>query len=395
MKIQRTDLLMFSVLMAAASLFALVAQAAPMPPGSLAVPPDSPRWELESNAKPAEFQGRACLMLDGGAASVKDLDLRDGAIDVDVITPAHRGFFGIQFRLTDEGANGEWIYLRQHKSGLADAMQYTPILNSGANWQLYSGPGFTGAVDVPKNQWMHLRLELSGAQAKLFVDDMRKPALIMPDLKSGKQSGQVALVSLLGATCFSNFVVQATADVPWQRQLPPMPAGTLTQWSLSPSFDALARNLEQPLSSAERAAMQWQTVQAEPPGIVPIYRYRQAPHLRVSFANDWSKRLEPQPGMQVVYARTTVASEREQVRKLNLGYSDDVSVFLNGQILYRGRSAQNFRDPAGFLGIMDVENDAVYLPLKKGDNELVLAISELGGGWGFIARLAATADASK
>jgi hypothetical protein len=28
------------------------------------------------------------------------------------------------------------------------------------------------------------------------------------------------------------------------------------------------------------------------------------------------------------------------------------------------------------------------LPLKKGRNELMLAVSELGGGWGFICRLA-------
>jgi hypothetical protein len=32
----------------------------------------------------------------------------------------------------------------------------------------------------------------------------------------------------------------------------------------------------------------------------------------------------------------------------NVGYSDDVSVFLNGTILYRGTSAQRFHDP-GFL----------------------------------------------
>ena len=91
--------------------------------------------------------------------------------------------------------------------------------------------------------------------------------------------------------------------------------------------------------------------------------------------------------MKVLYARTAIDSDREQVKKLYLGYSDDVSVFLNGKILFRGRSAQNFRDP-GFLGIINPENDAVYLPLKKGRNELMLAVSELGGGWGFICRLA-------
>jgi hypothetical protein len=36
---------------------------------------------------------------------------------------------------------------------------------------------------------------------------------------------------------------------------------------------------------------------------------------------------------------------------------------------------------------VNLENDAVYLPLKKGNNELMLALSELGGGWGFICRL--------
>ena len=91
--------------------------------------------------------------------------------------------------------------------------------------------------------------------------------------------------------------------------------------------------------------------------------------------------------MKLVYARTSIDSDREQVKKLYLGYSDDVSVFLNGKILFRGRSAQNFRDP-GFLGIVNSENDTVYLPLKKGSNELVLALSELGGGWGFICRVA-------
>ncbi len=176
-------------------------------PRSLSVAADSPRWELEGQAKVAEYQGRKCLFLDGGAATVKDLEMRDGVVDVDVATSAKRGFFGIQFRLADDGANGEWIYLRQHKSGLPDAMQYTPILNTGANWQIYNGPGFTGAVDIPKDVWFHLRLEVVGAQAKFYVNDMDKPALVMNDLKSGVQKGQVALYVLTGATYFSNFEI--------------------------------------------------------------------------------------------------------------------------------------------------------------------------------------------
>jgi hypothetical protein len=356
-------------------------------PPRLSIPPDSPRWDLQGQAKPAEYQGRKCLFLDGGAAILKDFEMRDGFIDVDVATPANRGFFGMQFRLANDGANAEWVYLRQHKSGLPDAMQYTPVLNTGANWQIYNGPGFTGAVDIPKSIWFHLRLEVTGAQAKLYVKDMDKPALVMNDLKSGVQKGQVALHVLKGETYFSNFEIRTTPDVAWKRHPPPMPAGTLTKWRLSPSYDALSRNLERPLSSAESDGIQWQDVEAEPPGFVVIYRYREAPHPKVSFADDFAKRLEPQPGMKVVYARTSIESDRDQVKKLSIGYSDDVSVFLNGKILFRGRNAQYFRDP-GFLGIVNPENDSVYLPLKKGSNELMLALSELGGGWGFICRLA-------
>jgi hypothetical protein len=44
-------------------------------------PADSPRWELEGQAKVAEYQGRKCLFLDGGAATVKDFEMRDGVVD--------------------------------------------------------------------------------------------------------------------------------------------------------------------------------------------------------------------------------------------------------------------------------------------------------------------------
>jgi hypothetical protein len=352
--------------------------------GTVVMSPDSAHWIFEGNAEPTDYLGRRCIKLDGGAATAKDLELRDGVMDMDVATPAKRGFFGIQFRA--DSLNGEYVYLRQHKSGLPDAMQYTPVLNTGLNWQLYSGPGFTGKVDIPRDSWFHLRLVVSGAQARLYVQDTTKPALEMPDLKSGIERGQVALVALTGAVCFANVEIHPTPDAAWRREPTPMPKGTLVRWSLSPVYDALARDPEQPPAAKELAGMKWEAVEAEPPGIVAIYRYRIAPHPQVSFQTDWSTRLEPQPGTKLIYARTTISSDRDEVRRLSLGYSDEVSVFLNGRILYRGRSAQAFRDP-GFLGIVSADDDAVYLPLRKGSNELVLGLSELGGGWGFVARL--------
>lgn len=354
----------------------------------VAIPLDSARWDLQGRAQVREYLGRTCLALDGGEATLRDFTLRDGIIDVDVATPAARGFFGLLFRA--DSLNAEFVYLRQHKSGAPDAMQYTPVLNTGLNWQLYSGPGFTGAVDIPRDTWFHLRLVIAGAQARLYVGDTLNPALVMPDLKSGVPSGSVGLADLIGMACYTNLTIERTPDVAWERHLPPMPAGTLVHWQISPSLDALQRDVERPLSATERAAMAWQDVDAEPPGIVAINRYRSSPHPRVTFQSDFSTRLNPQPGARVVYARTHIRAGRAERRKLFIGYSDEVVVFLNGRVLYRGRSAQSFRDPA-FLGIMDAENDAVWLPLRAGDNELVLAVTEFGGGWGFVSRLGGAA----
>ena len=71
---------------------------------------------------------------------------------------------------------------------------------------------------------------------------------------------------------------------------------------------------------------------------------------------------------------------------MSFGYSDEVSIFLNGKILYSADSTFRSRDP-GFLGIVSADHDAVYLSLEKGENELALAVRETFGGWGFICRL--------
>src|SRR5206468_6594930 len=177
-----------------------------------------------------------------GAATLKDFEFTDGLIDFDIAGSGARGFLGVLFR-TQAESNGEYVYLRPHKTGLDDGQQYTPIINGAAVWQIYNGPGCTRAVDIPKDVWFHVRLAITGAQAKLYVGDMREPSLVMNDLKSGVRKGGLVFS---GPACFSNIEILATPPVAWQRQEPAMPATAITQWSLSPSLDAAGRDLERP-----------------------------------------------------------------------------------------------------------------------------------------------------
>jgi hypothetical protein len=346
----------------------------------------SPRWRIaDRNARTEEYLGRKSLFLKSGAASLDDVSFQDGVIDVDIATTSLSSFVGIIFRAQNAG-DFEIVYFRPFRSGQTDAVQYTPSFNGSAGWQLYSGPGFTAAAEIPHEQWVHARIEVAGITLKVYLGDLAKPVLVNTELRRGYSSGSLGLWGIANGGHFSNFRYQSRQPEE-KRALPPprFAPGTLTKWELSEAFPATQHDPERLPDAAALAAMTWQPASVETPGMVVIDRYRRGPDSFVRFIEP-AQRTGARPERSVVFARTTIESDRDQIKRMSFGYSDEVTIFVNGRPLYTGRSAYRYRDP-GFLGIMDVENDAVYLPLKKGTNELVLAVAEYFGGWGFICRL--------
>ncbi len=347
---------------------------------------DTDRWQItDTKAKKEEHLGRKSLFLKSGYASLKDVVFENGVIEVDIAAPNLASFVGIVFRFENAGDH-EIVYFRPHKSGLEDAVQYTPSFNGAAAWQLYSGPGFTAAVEIPKEQWVHARIEISGLGGKVYFNNSDKPALVIEDLKRGHSRGSVGLWGGANGGHFSNFTYKvAPVGERVEREKPPVVAGILAKWELSEVFDATQKDSEALPSAAETKAMKWETVGVEPPGMLVINRYRRSAATVPLFSNP-SERTGKREGRKVVFARATIYSDRDQVKRMSLGYSDEVTVFLNSRPVFTGRSAFRFRDP-GFLGIMDVENDALYLDLKKGRNEIILGLADYFGGWGFICRI--------
>src|SRR6185369_5365920 len=170
-------------------------------PGSLGAaeaesfPADSPQWQLGPKAKVTDYLGRRCLALEDDVATLKDFEMTDGVIDADMAGTGARGFYNIFFR-TQPNGDGEEVYLRPHKTGLDDAQQYSPMFQRVGVWQIYNGPGFTAAVDIPRDAWFHVRLVIAGAQAKLYVSNMAVPLLVMNDLKSGIRKGGVGFTGV-------------------------------------------------------------------------------------------------------------------------------------------------------------------------------------------------------
>ena len=148
------------------------------------------------------------------------------------------------------------------------------------------------------------------------------------------------------------------------------PDGTITEWQVSQAFEAGQLDLatvEYPRFYSIFYAG-WENVTSEPSGLVDVSR------LRKKDGADSS----------CVMARALFNSDKKQRIRLSLGYSDEVALFLNRRKVFYGMSANRWRDPS-FPGIAAL-NDAVYLNMDKGLNEVFLVLKESPAGWGFVCR---------
>ena len=125
-----------------------------------------------------EWQGRQALQLSGQGASllvVPDLFLEQGWIEIDIGADGV-AFPGLAFRVLDR-LNYELAYIQPHTSGQWDALQYDPVFHGSNTWQLYHGPGYQRATQVPTGRWFRLGVDVCGDRVAVAVDG--QPPLIV------------------------------------------------------------------------------------------------------------------------------------------------------------------------------------------------------------------------
>ncbi len=144
-------------------------------------------------------------------------------------------------------------------------------------------------------------------------------------------------------------------------------AGTVITWSVSDAFkeEALAGKFR--FSESDWENLTWEKYAAEPTGLLDLAR---------------ANAIED--GKNTVFAKATVIAENEHIKPMKFGFSDRIKVYFNVQFIYGGNNTYRTRDYR-YLGTISFF-DQLYLPLKKGENELMMAVSESFGGWGVQAR---------
>ena len=139
---------------------------------------------------------------------IKGIDFKDGTIEIKVLSrllktaPASaRGFIGVAFHIDSLNSKFEGIYLRPTNGRAEDQLRRNHSI------QYFSYPDYdfdrlrkeAGGVyesyaDMGLNEWITMRIEIKGKQAKLFLNNNKQPSLIVNDLKLGDDvSGAIGL----------------------------------------------------------------------------------------------------------------------------------------------------------------------------------------------------------
>jgi hypothetical protein len=343
---------------------------------AVSVPGSDVAFDIDSRtAKVGDHLGRKALFVRGQspAALVSDVDFVDGTIEFDLSAMPGGNFFGLVFRYDDPFYH-ENVYFRLHRSGSFEAVQYAPRVNSSAgSWQLY--PEFMARAILPVGSWVHVRAEIAGQGMTLFVGDSTRPLLIVSRLRGATPRGRVGFWGRVNdrpdawTAAVSNVRVRPRPPSPSaQVDTTGLPEGTLTGWQIAGPYEAPDSTLV--LAMPEPAA--WSPIGLEEGGLLNI-----------------TKRLrKPRGGRHVAFLRNTIRADRAEIAALEIGYSDDAMVWLNGSLVFRGWNAFNSRYP-GFLGLVVPPVEELFLALRPGDNSLVIAVGERAFGWGLKTRLIA------
>ena len=356
----------------AAAMKALTGERMLQPPPAQSVPFDDERWVIEAaESEVVDYLGQTALRIKGGHALLPDTDVRNGLVEFDIAISEQRGFAGLVFRAQD-ALNHEHFYIRPHQSGNPDANQYTPVFDGVAAWQLYYGPDYAAPVTYRYNEWMHVKILFAGSKAEIYIDS-DEPVLRVDHLRREDHSGQIGVNSAnFSAVHFANFKFTKLANsyqFPSNGTDEPAPeAGFIQSWQVSDAFDGNELAGAAGLKTGKASEHGWTTLAAENTGLTNLA----AVHgLNV--------------GVDTVFARHVIEGKKGEHKLLTFGYSDKASVYLNGTLIYRGDNTYMTRDYR-YLGTVGLF-DSVVLPLKKGDNELWIAVTEAFGGWGIMGQL--------
>jgi hypothetical protein len=301
-----------------------------------------------------------------GAVVLNGLNFRSGTIEYDVASTTDMGA-GFVFRRADQD-NYEMFYLRPRPKceEAPDCVQYAPQTHGVLLWDVF--PQYQGPAPLHPG-WNHVKLVVSGKRMNIFINGATQPTLAVGRLEGDTDEGALMLQ---GPGIFANLTVTPD-DVEGLSADPETDATAsdnryVRQWKLSP-YSKLEGSQAPTFADIPPPSAAWTTLNAERAGLVNVSRVYGLPIDRKDRAVAWLK--------------TTIHSDSAQQKHVTLGWSREIFVYVNGQLIFADKNLyqppEARKTPDGRLSL---DNGSFMLPLKSGDNELAVAIVDNFYGWG-------------
>jgi len=335
------------------------------------IPLDTNNWSMNGSFVLENYKGKDAIYIKGGSITLKDTKFRNGTIEFDIFLKETQAFPGVYFRIS--GQNAEQFYVRPHQSGNPDANQAAPLINGVSPWQLYFGPRYSFPYEYKYDDWTHVKIVVNEDKAQVFLDYSETANLSWNLFLEPVEGGIVLRGGGAKAMHIADIKIDRNSSEisdfnPIERE--PIDA-LIPEWEISDMFEE--KDLEDPTKlEPVISKRQWgRKIQVEEGTAANISRQQQL--------------FNGEPG-NTVFAKITINSERDQIKQFDFGYSDRVVAILNGEPIYRGNNKWRSRDYRylGTIGLFD----SIYLNLKKGENTLLMAVSEDFGGWLITGRFA-------
>ncbi|MPR34763.1 hypothetical protein [Salmonirosea aquatica] len=310
---------------------------------------------------------------DAGKVVAKGLDFKSGTIEFDV-KPNNMMTFYFRYQNAKET---ECFYLRMGRAGdslATEGVQYAPYLDGVLMWDTYVE--YQSNAAFAKNEWNHIKLVISDAQMRMYINSTGKPTLEVEHLAGNTERGTLGFE---GDMVVRNLVVEpdVTGNL---SSLPGMdPTANdpryIRNWAVSDPI-AIPEKVDFSFDLLPNPDTKWRTLATERRGLVNLIR---------TFGKNETR--------SIVWLKLKVKSARAQQKKMELGFVNDVWVFLNGQMAYLDKNLQGSPTEKPPGGRISVENTSFVLPLKEGDNTLLIGIAnDAAWGWGAMARFENTTD---
>ncbi|HEY9048515.1 MAG TPA: family 16 glycoside hydrolase [Ohtaekwangia sp.] len=330
------------------------------------------RWTFqEGKVQFLDYKGRRVMQLQqqSGPVILKDVVFKDGIIEYDIEPVSTEFANSVYFHRKNEKEQ-EILYLRVQKIGnkfANEGIQYCPYFDGVNMWDMY--PQYQAPAPARAGEWNHIKLVISGKQMHVFVNT--KLILQIPKLEGRESEGSIAFE---GAAYISNIEIkpgETEGISPAEgADLTKHEANYIRSWAVTqPSFLAVGTEPTAVMDLPKNELFSGKA-EAETAGLVNLTR---------QFGDSEKRRL--------VWLRAKIITKEPVKTNLQLGFSDEIWVYLNNQLTYVDKNlfTQNMRKyPDGRLS---VQNGRVALNLKQGINDLMIGVANDFYGWGIIARL--------